>query len=246
MAFHLNPSRFTQRGALDASAAGDPNWANVVLLAINDNAGDGATTFTDQSTAAHTLTANGNAQYDTAQAPTGMTSSGLFDGTGDSVTADGSSDFAFGTGDFTIEGFFRASALGDAAGNLLYDSRTADGFYPTIATLGGASSATLIYYVNSAVRITGTTVVSTGTWYHFALARSGTSTKLFLAGTQEGSTWSDSSTYLNAAARPMIGGNGANSGVPFWKGWISNLRVTKGVARYTANFTPPTLPMQTS
>jgi hypothetical protein len=85
----------------------DPFFASVVLLAVNDNAADGTTTFIDQSASAKTLTTVGNAQYDTAQAAPGMTSSGLFDGTGDALTALDSDDWSFGSGDFTVEAFVR-------------------------------------------------------------------------------------------------------------------------------------------
>src|SRR3990167_8152900 len=92
----------------------DPYWSSVVLLAFNENGADASTTFDDASNANHTLTANGNAQWDTAQAPTGLTSSALFDGTGDSITTNSSASFAFGTGDFTVEFFMRtADTIGD-------------------------------------------------------------------------------------------------------------------------------------
>ena len=65
--------------ALDPATGGDPYFANVVLLAGNESGADGTTTFLDQSSYARTLTAVGNAQWDTAQAPTGQTSSILLD-----------------------------------------------------------------------------------------------------------------------------------------------------------------------
>ena len=61
---------------------------------------------------------------------------------------------------------------------------------------------------------------------------------MFLNGTQTGSTYTDSNVYVNASLRPYIGVSGYN-GLGFFPGYIDDLRVTKGVARYTATFTPP-------
>lgn len=66
---------------------------------------------------------------------------------------------------------------------------------------------------------------------------------MFLNGVQEGSTYSDSTTYLNGASRPIIGANGVNTIYDNYNGYISNLRALKGTAIYTANFTPPTAPL---
>ena len=75
--------------------------------------------------------------------------------------------------------------------------------------------------------------------YHIALCRSGTATKLFINGTQSGSTYTDSSTYLSTQSRPVIAGGGLTLGASPFNGYIDDLRITKGVARYTANFVPP-------
>src|SRR5690348_13363874 len=92
----------------------DPFFSSVVLLAVNDNKADGTTVFADQSNSAHALTAAGNAQYDTATAPAGMTSTLLVDGTGDWVSSADSADWDFGTGDFVVEGFVKVNAVGGA------------------------------------------------------------------------------------------------------------------------------------
>jgi len=64
---------------------------------------------------------------------------------------------------------------------------------------------------------------------------------MFLDGTQVGSTYTDSTVYVNGTSRPVIGAEGFNSPPnDSINGYIDDLRITKGYARYTANFTPPT------
>jgi hypothetical protein len=98
----------------------------------------------------------------------------------------------------------------------------------------------LYYFTNSANRITSTGALSSATWYHIALVRTGTNTMLFIDGAQTGSTYVDSNTYINPASRPAIGiaGNDLVSGG--LNGWIDELRVSTGIARWTTTFTPPT------
>jgi hypothetical protein len=85
----------------------DPYFANVTLLCINDSQADASTSFADQSLSAQTITANGDFQYDTAQAPSGLSSSGLADGTGDYLFIASNAGFGFGTADFTLEFHWR-------------------------------------------------------------------------------------------------------------------------------------------
>jgi hypothetical protein len=179
----------------------------------------------------------GNAQISTSVKKYG-TGSLAFDGTGDYLLLQGGQNFTFGTGDFTIEMWIYVVS-GLNADIVYYDGRptSTNGLYNIIYT---NTTGKLIYSANSADRITGTTTLSTGTWYHIALSRSGTSTKLFLSGTQEGSTYTDSNSYIVGANRPVIGGNGYTLGNAPLNGYIDDLRITKGVARYTANFTAPT------
>tara|TARA_R110000868_G_scaffold157482_2_gene384773 strand:- start:435 stop:1745 length:1311 start_codon:yes stop_codon:yes gene_type:complete len=142
--------------------------------------------------------------------------------------------FAFGSGDFTIEMWVNPTVLG-AANEFLYDGRlSVDGAFPSIYV---NASSLVLYLANGATQITGG-AISTATWTHIAICRSGTSTKLFINGTQSGSTYTDSTVYLNNPLRPVIGSNGPIGA--YWNGYIDDLRVTKGIARYTTTFTPPT------
>jgi len=165
-----------------------------------------------------------------------------FDGTGSSsdtnyLSIPSSSDFAFGTGDFTIEYFLYLDSTPSVV-SVPFDMRplNTNGAYPQMSV---DSTLTLKYYVNTDYRITGTTGgISLNKWAHIALSRSGTSTKMFVDGIQTGNTYSDSNNYLQSGF--TISSNQYSTsewGIP---GCISNFRVIKGTALYTSNFIPPT------
>ncbi len=191
------------------------------------------------SHAQKTVTQNYDAQVDTSQSVFGG-GSALFDGTNDNLQLDSSPDFTFGTGDFTIDFWMRPNVVNTDM--VLYDGRPAgtNGAYPTIYL---SNTNHISYLANNATRITGTTNIAAGTWYHVALARSGTATKLFLNGVQEGSTYTDSTNYLPmdttpGLSRPLIGIRSTDL-LSGFNGWIDELRVSKGIARWTTTFTPP-------
>jgi hypothetical protein len=211
-----------------------PTTANTSLLLNFTNSG------VMDSTGRNVLETVNDARVTTSISKYG-TSSLYFDGTGDYMYVMGtSSEMAFGTGDFTIEFWVYFSAISNPT---LYDHRPAStqGLYPTIYV----GTNILYYYTNSANRITGSTTLTTGTWYHIAVARASSVTKMFLNGVQEGSNYSDTNNYINGASRPIIGDSGSSVGAGPLNGYIDDLRVTKGYARYTANFTAPTAPFVT-
>jgi hypothetical protein len=174
----------------------------------------------------------GNTNVDTVVKKYG-TGSAKFDGTGDALTIPPSVDFAFGTGTFTIECWVRLNTL--TGTQILFDFRndgTTPSSYAPIITL---SAGTLVYQTLAGNRIVGT-ALTTSTWYHVALARSGTATKLFLNGTQVGSTYTDSNNYIQGPLTIGAQYNSSNS----VNGYIDDIRVTKGLARYTTSFVAPT------
>ena len=212
----------------------DPQFGSVSLLLHGDGT-NGSTTITDSSPSPKTVTAVGNAQISTAQSKFGGASI-AFDGNGDYLLLGGESAFVFGTQDFTIElWYFCTSAVIFMS---LYDTRVVSGF-ANFCTLYLADNDGNATYQAGAFTIT-TTGASLNAWNHLAVTRSSSSTRLFLNGSQQGSTTADSSDYQVGLNRPIIGANRSLAS-PF-AGYIDDLRVTKGIARYTANFTPPTAP----
>lgn len=203
----------------------DPYWNNVVLAMHMDDAG-----LTDLK--GHTVTLTGNAARSATQSKFGGYSA-AFDGAGDLASVASSSDFAFGTGDFTIEFWYRQTVAGEP---FLLDFRPNSSTNGAYVTLFITSSSAIVFYVNAAARITSAVTVTTGTWYHVAVCRSGTSTRLFINGVQTGSTYTDSTSYISSPVN--IGASGNLAFV--LNGYIDDLRITKGVARYTADFSVPT------
>jgi hypothetical protein len=183
------------------------------------------------------ITRNGNTTQGTFS-PFSQTGWGNYFNGSSYLSGDGSSGLALSTGDFTIELWVFANSFTSQPQLISFNPASTNGAYPLIYI---NSSGGLVYYVNNSTAITGGSA-SIGVWHHVAVARSGTSTKMFLNGTQVGSTYSDTNNYSVGASRPNIGKAGYND-TSYLDGYISNLRVVKGTAVYTANFTPPTTPL---
>jgi hypothetical protein len=179
----------------------------------------------------------GNAQIDTAVKKYGSGSL-EFDGTGDYLFIPNDVNKTLGTGDYTIEFWVYANNWTSTPVLLEY-GRATTGNTPGLEFYISNTSGKLDIYGGSAtgtLLVSAGTNISTGSWTHIALTRASGSTKLFLNGTQTGSTATDTTNYTQATAH--IGSHFA--GALCLNGYIDDLRVTKGVARYTANFTPPT------
>ncbi len=217
--------RLGQMGRRFGSAGGgggDPDFANVVLLMHCDGT-DGSTTFTDSSGSAKTLTANGNAQIDTAQSQWGGASA-LLDGTGDYVSAASSTDFEFGSGNVTIEGWLRLSDVANFSVFYTQDGNT---------SLHVDADRWVWRANNTNVFVTADTIPA-NTWFHFAFVRNGTTSRVYRDAVMVATGTSVDCANSNSAIR--IG-----TGYQSLTGHIDELRITKGVARYTsAGFTVPT------
>ena len=164
-----------------------------------------------------------------------------FDGSGDYLSIPTSSDFTFGTGDFTIELWFQVTS------NTTHQSFITDwdnfGWQVEVYNDGKCQFA---WGPNSTAywSITGTTVVSTDTWHHLAVVRNGNTFTQYLDGSVDGSFTSSTSAATNGQIN--IGYNNANGAARSLNGKISNLRVVKGQALYTSNFTPSTEALTTT
>jgi hypothetical protein len=176
----------------------------------------------------------GNAQISTSVKKYG-TGSLYFDGTGDWMFAPDSPSWDFGTGDFTLEGWIYPTTSSSVRVLWSAFSDSGDNGWSFELT----SSDKLTFYAEGAYRVTSTSSVSANTWTHIAVSRSGSSLKLFINGTTDG-TATNSTDISGSTAKLTIAATPSGT-VPF-TGYIDELRITKGYARYTATFTPPTAP----
>ena len=214
-------------------------------LLLHCDGADTSTTFTDSAagSAAKTVTANGNAQVDTAQSKFGGASC-LLDGTGDYLSIPTSTDFDFAAGDFTIDFWVRPNALSGHNGLVSINNAalTSGGWFIEFDNAGAPAAPLRAYftYTDSTTSDTfATGGFSTGTWYHIAIVRSGSNFYMFVDGVQRG-TWSSAKTVKDAPNGMVVGRGYTDSNSSYTNGWIEELRITKGIARWTAAFTPPT------
>lgn len=214
--------------------SGDPDYSSVVFLSHFDGA-DGSTTIVDEK--GHTVTANGNAQLDTAQQKFGSASC-LFDGTGDYLSLVDDAAWTF-TGDFTVEMWVRWNNLVDTAfaGQWSTSSATAGWLFARTA----ASGLVYNFYTGGGLlqSITGAWSPSPSVWYSICAERSGNDFRLYADGAVVG-TATNANTPRNAALDLRIGGR--NHTTPLYMdGWIDEMRITNGVARYSGAYTPATV-----
>lgn len=206
----------------------DPYRSQVSLLLHGDGT-NGSTTITDSSPTPKTVTAFGNAQISTAQSKFGG-SSIAFDGTGDYLTLPTDNNLVL-TSDFTIEFWIYPNSV-SGSGHLIA-TQSVDF---TIQFSNAASDQLMVYDGNSNV----ISSVALSTWSHIAIVRQSGSLQGYINGIAKGSAWNNISQTRFTLSSAFIGSRwtGGNS----YNGYIDDLRITKGVARYTANFTPPTAP----
>ena len=220
----------------DGVAATDTNIREVSLL-LHGNGTNGSTTITDSSLTPKTVTAVGNAQISTTD-PRFGTGSIFLDGTGDWLTTPSNAGFAFGTADFTVEGWLKPAAV-TAADRIIFDSRvtaTDNGivlFIDPNGRLNSFQTAAGGLRANS-----GGLLLTSNIWQHFAYVRAAGVLYIYIGGFLGGSA--TLATDLTSPGTVRIGVRQDNT-LPY-SGYIDDLRITKGVARYTANFTPPTAP----
>ncbi len=158
-------------------------------------------------------------------------------------------DLCVGSGDFTIECWaYHIGDFGSWDGLFGNWSGSGDNGY-ILETVGSGATTDLefYYYPDGGGSYVGPVqggTVSSNQWNHLCVCRSGNTIRLFVNGTMHGSGTSITTGIRNGTSNFTIGGQVAGGG--WWNGYISNLRVTKGQALYTSNFTPSTDPLTTT
>lgn len=235
--------------SVDGQSSGETNFNKVSLLLPFDGS-DTATSTSDESDNSHTITFGGTAQLDTAQKKFG-TASLLLDGDSDYIQVADHDSFDFGAGNFTAECWIRFAALGNNTIFSHWANGTASSMSYYLTYFNSSGILRLGYYLGGNLDSSYSWSPSTGTWYHVALERSGTTLKVYIDGTSVISV-SASTTALRDSEDPFRVGvfNDGSTGSPtlewYFNGHIDDLRITKGIARYGTNFTPPTSAHETT
>ena len=215
-------------------SASDPYFANVVCLMHFDGA-NGSTTFTDQIAANSWNIQAGLPTISTAQSKFGGSSGNFPVNTNAAIQTADKTALQMGTGDFTIEGWFNPVAGSGAFGAMyIKGSNSAGGLTLTVLpTAVGFRCNTSTTFSQTISAISG--------WAHIAWVRASGVVTIYVNGISVYST--TVSFNHNDTSTMYLGSNtSAGSGTFSYGGYIDDFRITKGVARYTANFTPPAAP----
>jgi Concanavalin A-like lectin/glucanases superfamily len=211
------------QGALGPS---DPNFSSVVQLAHFDGA-NGSTTMTNSCPRGSTMLATGTGALSTAQFKFGSASLRCGGSTSGAAESTGNTDYQFGTGDFTIEYWFRPDSIAAAQNVVFFNGGAQDGFFFN-------TNGSFVYFAANATKITSAiSLIAAATWVFIAYSRIGTSGVLYVNGTNQGS-WTDNRNYSSDLLLCGRTTGNANSLV----GYIDDVRVTKGVGRYSGSTCP--------
>ena len=221
--------------------ATDEFFSNVKFLGSFDGS-DAATSASDDA-GLRTLTFSNGAALSTSVKKFGTASLKIDpddDQANAKVLTESTSDFAFGTDDLTIEMWFYKTVN---AYGFLFDMRgggdttNTDGLY---VTMGGGGNTELDLGLNrSNIIRTNMDAISNDQWHHYAVSKDSNVYRVFIDGALQASA--SNSTNLDQNKPIMIGNQHGNSSAGFsFNGYIDEVRVTKGTARYTPNFTPAT------
>lgn len=223
--------------------APDPYFPYVTMLLPGDGTnGAQNNTFLDSSASPLTITRNGNTTQGTFS-PYGPNWSNRFNGSTDYFSVANNAALQFGTGDFTIESWVYLNAFATDVAAVL-SKRSGAAQDTTWAIDFAANTGTLRYRIlNSTGGVITVSIgtVSLGTWTHIAVSKQSGTTRTYLNGVAGGTT--TNSTSIDGSTNDLRIGVGDPSSARIINGYISNARLVKGTAVYTAAFTPPTTPL---
>lgn len=215
----------------------DPQFPYVSLLLSTTSLGNANNNlFVDSSGVFNPMARVGNTTQGSIT-PYGSNWSNYFDGNGDYLTAADNAVIQFGTGNFTVEGWFNLASY--AANQPIFDQRASGGSASAFVIYVKTTGTLAFYSYSPGIDVTFNTVISTNAWNHFAFVRSGNTGTMYVNGVAQ-STTIDLSAYNNTSSANRI----MQSFDPSYAtGYLSNFRIVKGTAVYTGNFTPPTAPL---
>ncbi|MBN1903886.1 MAG: LamG domain-containing protein, partial [Deltaproteobacteria bacterium] len=222
-------------GALFDELAGSIDDNTVLYIHSDDE--DGSTEITDSSTKNHPVTVNGNVHHEIDNSKFGS-SSIYFDGSGDYLTIPYTDDFNLSNGDFTIDAWFNSNSF--SSSQIITSKDTYGSNYDWCIQI--ASATTIRLYTNRTISNLSVTVptMNIGEWYHVAIVRHNGTNTIYLNGVSYGSNTmgitNHSQNYVT------VGCSSWNNPEILFNGYIDELRISKGIARWTENLSPPDNP----
>jgi hypothetical protein len=234
----LGPTKHVLLSSTGAETTGSNSWNDTAPTASVFSLGTATELNNNGSTYVAYLFAGGESTAATARSVD-------FDGSDDRLMFGASSDFSFGTGDFTVEGWFKQD--GSSSSSVIsLGSHGSSSDKMTSWDLMWDNTGEIVFYGSDAYRINSAPANSSpkGQWHHFALVRHSGVCKLYYNGNLAGSYTSSEQWGAGNSNIITIGGiiwDGSYS--QDWNGKISNIRIVKGTAVYTSSFKPPTEPL---
>lgn len=221
-----------------SGSTADPEW-QLVSLMLDGEGANNSTTVTDRSRYAHVLTAAGNAKLTTTTPKYGAACM-AFDGTGDYFSIPYHDSLSFDGKEFTIEGWARLDTT-VASGLCLIDFRGSGSGSSSWQPFVNASTRSIGIWSGSATVLASANnaVPAMGTWFHWAIERSGTTTKIYINGAQVSSGTFDPLATHSSGIRIGLNQAGTNG----WNGAMDDIRFTRR-ARYGGAFTAPAAALQ--
>lgn len=210
----------------------DPYFSSVKLLLHGDGS-TGSTTFVDSSLSANQVTAVGSVTVATSQKKYGSGSI-YVSASSSCISSSSSADFALSTGNFTIESWVY---LIDTSINLQTIFTIGSYINGLLFRVYNPSAGILDVYCNGQQYSFNKSTIAVNTWHHFALVRSAGTVTAYVNGEQFGTSQAMTQDIPQGA---MYVGMSQHNGAEYTHGYLDDFRLTKGIARYTANFTPPT------
>lgn len=207
----------------------DPYSTNVTLL-LHMNGTNNSTSFVDSSLSARTFTAASGAAISTAQSKYGGSSGAFLNaGNGSKITTSSLTDLGLGAGNFTVE-FYLYFISAATSYDMIIDFRSGGG-WPNPAIWINSSNK-----IGWTTAYTSTASIAANTWTHVAFVRSGSTVTCWLNGTSDGSFTDSSNMGIGSFT---VGAANDNPTGYHLNGYLDEVRITKGVARYVSSFTPP-------
>jgi|TARA_Y100000034_G_C6889387_1_gene408877 hypothetical protein len=199
-------------------------------------------TFVSLPSYPHVVVAEDNVHTDTTIKKFG-TASLQFDGTNDYVSTIDHPDWTVGSEEFTIDFWLYFTYDSGAKSQYVFTHLDLSGSDAILIWLNTAEVLNFRYYVSGNTTSCATDgALLKDTWYHIACVREGDVGKIYVDGTVQTDTFTKSGAVDGCDEELRLGMVGGGTNANWYEGYMDEIRFSRGIARWTGNFTPPTVP----